>query len=115
MFEINIALRHIRSRHRQTIFSVMAVALAVAIITITMSMLSGFTSYIMDSTVENQPHVTVSPEGDEDYIYLYHGLLNYMRGAGGRYCGLSSLSGRFRASVQTQRGRGGTIRHKSRS
>ena len=83
MFEMNIATRHIRSRQRQTIFSVIAVALAVAIITISMSMLSGFTSYIVDATVENQPHVTVSPEDGEDYIYLYHGLLNYIQGQEG--------------------------------
>ena len=104
MFEMNIAIRHIRSRHRQTLFSVMAVALSIAIITITMSMLSGFSSYIVDSTVENQPHVTVSPEEDEDYIYLYHGLLNYVQGQEGviavspRYQGDSALQ--YRHNVE---------------
>jgi len=62
MFETVIALRHIRSRRRQTFFSVMAVALAVAMIIIFMSMLSGFMKNIIDVTVENQPHVTVSPK-----------------------------------------------------
>jgi ABC-type lipoprotein release transport system permease subunit len=82
----------------------MAVALSIAIITITMSMLSGFTSYIVDSTVENQPHVIVSPEEDEDYIYLYHGLLNYVQGQEGviavspRYQGDSALQ--YRHNVE---------------
>nr|QNO44559.1 hypothetical protein OHNFDOKE_00008 [Methanosarcinales archaeon ANME-2c ERB4]QNO45012.1 hypothetical protein BPECEDMP_00008 [Methanosarcinales archaeon ANME-2c ERB4] len=98
MFEMNIAIRHIRSRQRQTLFSVIAVALAVAIITISMSMLSGFTSYIVDATVENQPHVTVSPEEDEDHIYLYHGLLNYIQAQDG----VIAVSPRYRGDCALQ-------------
>ena len=79
MFEMTIAIRHIRSRRRQTFFSVIAVALAVAIIIISMSMLSGFMKNIIDVTVENQAHITVSPREDEDFIFLYHGLENYIR------------------------------------
>ncbi len=83
MFEIIIALRHIKSRRRQTFFSVIAVALAVAMIIIFMSMLSGFMKNIIDVTVENQPHITVSPKVKEDYIYLYHGLTNFILAQGG--------------------------------
>jgi lipoprotein-releasing system permease protein len=79
MFELEIALRHIRSRKRQTLFSVMAVALAVAIIVISMSMLSGFMKYIIDVTVENQAHISISPKENEDYIFLYHGLEDFIR------------------------------------
>jgi lipoprotein-releasing system permease protein len=78
MFEMVIALRHIRSRRRQTFFSIIAVALAVAMIIIFMSMLSGFMKNIIDVTVENQPHVTVSPKVKEDYIFLYHGLEKFI-------------------------------------
>lgn len=74
MFELDIAIRHIRSRRRQTLFSVVAVALSVAIIIISMSMLSGFMKNVIDVTVENQAHITISPEEEEEYIYLYHGL-----------------------------------------
>ncbi|MBN1133766.1 MAG: ABC transporter permease [Methanosarcinaceae archaeon] len=83
MFEVDIAFRHIRSRRRQTMFSVMAVALAVAIIIISMSMMSGFMKTIIDVTVENQPHITVSPKEGEDYIYLYHGFEDYVLGQEG--------------------------------
>ena len=78
MFEVDIAFRYISSRRRQTMFSVMAVALAVAIIVISMSMMSGFMKNIIDVTVENQAHITVSPKEGEDYIYLYHGLEDYV-------------------------------------
>jgi len=79
MFEINIALRHIKARHRQTTFSVIAVALSVAIIIVSISMLTGFRENIIETTVENQAHITVSPKENEDYISLYHGLEGFIR------------------------------------
>lgn len=78
MFELDVATRHIKSRHRQTLFSVIAVSLAVAIIIIFMSMMGGYTSILIDSTTENQAHITIMPKEDEDYIHLYHGLENYI-------------------------------------
>jgi len=57
----------------------MAVALAVAIIIISTSMLSGFVKQIIDITVENQAHITVLPKENEDFIFLYHGLENKIR------------------------------------
>lgn len=78
MFELSVAMRHIKSRQRQTLFSVIAVALSVAIIIVTMSLMSGYISVLIDSTVENQAHITVNPEENEDYIYLYHGLEDYI-------------------------------------
>jgi len=78
MFELDVATRHIRSRRRQTLFSIIAVALAVGIIIISMSMMGGYTSLLIDSTTENQPHITIMPKDGEDYIHLYHGLENYV-------------------------------------
>ncbi len=78
MFELDVAARHIRSRHRQTIFSIIAVSLAVGIIIIAMSMMSGYTTIWIDSIVENQAHITVHPKENEDYIHLYHGLENHI-------------------------------------
>jgi len=78
MFELDVATRHIKSRRRQTLFSIIAVSLAVGIIIIFMSMMSGYTSILIDSTIENQAHITVMPKEDEDYIHLYHGLENHI-------------------------------------
>jgi len=78
MFELDVASRHIKSRRRQTIFSVIAVSLAVGIIIIFMSMMGGYTSILIDSTTENQAHITVMPKEGEDYIHLYHGLENHI-------------------------------------
>jgi lipoprotein-releasing system permease protein len=78
MFELDIAARHIRSRRRQTIFSIIAVSLAVGIIIVAMSMMSGYTNIWIDSIIENQAHITVQPKENEDYIYLYHGLESYL-------------------------------------
>lgn len=78
MFELDVAARHISSRRRQTIFSIIAVSLAVGIIIIAMSMMSGYTSIWVDSIIENQAHITVLPKENEDYIYLYHGLENHI-------------------------------------
>jgi lipoprotein-releasing system permease protein len=74
MFELDVAARHIRSRRRQTIFSIIAVALAVGIIIVAMSMMSGYTDILIDSAVEKQAHVTILPKENEDYIHLYRGL-----------------------------------------
>ncbi len=74
MFEFDVAARHIKSRRRQTLFSIIAVALSVGIIIVFMSMMSGYMSILIDSTIENQAHITVLPKEGEDYIHLYHGL-----------------------------------------
>ena len=78
MFELDVATRHIRSRRRQTLFSIIAVSLAVGIIIIFMSMMGGYTSILIDSTTENQAHITIMPKEDDDYIHLYHGLENHV-------------------------------------
>lgn len=78
-----ISYRHIRSRKRQTILSVGAVALAVAISLTSISLENGFQEMLFDIIVEDLPHVSVSPNEGEDYIHLYHNLMEIIRESGG--------------------------------
>lgn len=71
MFELEIARRHIFRNPRMAFFTVLSVALSVAIIVIMMGMMGGFQDEIINSTVENNPHIRVDPKEDEKYIYLY--------------------------------------------
>ncbi len=72
MYELKIALRQVFSRRRQTFFAILAVALAVAVITVMMAMLSGFQEELITSSIENNPHIVVSPQNEkEEFIHLY--------------------------------------------
>ncbi len=71
MYEFGIARRHIFSKRRNAAFSVIAVALAITVIVVLMSLMSGFQADLIDKTVENSPHITISPEED-DFIHLYN-------------------------------------------
>ncbi|WP_406658239.1 ABC transporter permease [Methanolobus sp. ZRKC2] len=73
MYELQIALRHISARKRLTFFAVFAVALAIGVIVVLMSMMSGFTEELVDTTVENSPHIVIGPmEDDQEYIHFYN-------------------------------------------
>lgn len=74
-YELFIALRHIKARRRQTILSVAAIAIAVMILMVSQSFMAGFTQELYSKTVNNLPHVVVSPEDGEDYIYLYKNIV----------------------------------------
>ncbi|HII79395.1 MAG TPA: ABC transporter permease [Methanosarcina sp.] len=74
-YELLIALRQLRARKFQTLLSVGAIALAVMVLTVSHSLLAGFTGELYNTTVEKLPHVSVSPEEGEDYIYLYGTLI----------------------------------------
>lgn len=75
MYEMRIAMRHVRSQRRQAIFSILAVALAVAVITVMMGLLTGFQNELITSSIENNPHITVNPKSDEEeFIHLYRQL-----------------------------------------
>ncbi|MCQ1534964.1 ABC transporter permease [Methanosarcina sp. KYL-1] len=74
-YELLIALRQLRARKFQTLLSVGAIALAVMILTVSHSLLLGVTGEIYNITVDKLPHVSVSPEEGEDYIYLYGTLV----------------------------------------
>ncbi|MCQ1536113.1 ABC transporter permease [Methanosarcina sp. KYL-1] len=72
MYELKIALRQVLSRRRQTVFAIMAVALAVAVITVMMAMLSGFQGELVKASIENNPHIVIGPaDEEEEFIHLY--------------------------------------------
>jgi lipoprotein-releasing system permease protein len=74
-YELFIALRQIRTRKFQTLLSVGAIALAVMVLTVSQALMVGFTGELYDTTVNKLPHVSVSPQEGEDYIYLYGTLV----------------------------------------
>lgn len=74
-FEIAVVMRHIVYRRRATLLSVAAIALAVAISLLFVSMQDGLKDMLFDVIVEDLPHVTVSPKDGDDYIYLYKSLI----------------------------------------
>ena len=74
-FELSVVMRHIAYRKRGTFLSVAAIALAVAISLISVSMQDGFQGMLFDIIVEDLPHVTVTPREGDDYIYLYRSLM----------------------------------------
>ena len=74
-YELFIALRHIKARRRQTILSVAAIGIAVMILMVSQSFMAGFTQELYNKTINNLPHVVVSPEDGEDYIYLYKNIV----------------------------------------
>jgi lipoprotein-releasing system permease protein len=74
VYELFIAIRHLTSRRRQTIFSVLAVGLAVMGLMWSQAVMVGFTDEMYSKTVDRMAHVTVEPKEDEDYIHLYRKL-----------------------------------------
>ncbi len=74
VFELFIAVRHLTSKRRQTILSVMAIGLAVMALMVSQALMVGFTQELYAKTVDKMPHVTVKPKSGEDYIYLYQDL-----------------------------------------
>jgi len=74
VYELFIAIRHLTSRRRQTIFSVLAVGLAVMLLMWSQALMVGFTDEMYAKTVDRMAHVTVEPQEDEDYIHLYRKL-----------------------------------------
>ncbi|MDF1558133.1 MAG: ABC transporter permease, partial [ANME-2 cluster archaeon] len=75
MYELFIAIRHLTSRRRQTIFSVLAVGMAVFMLMWTQALMVGFTNEMYEKTVDRMAHVTVEPQDGEDYIHLYRKLV----------------------------------------
>ncbi len=74
VYELFIAIRHLTSRRRQTIFSLLAVGLAVMGLMWSQAVMVGFTDVMYEHTVDRMAHVTVEPKEDEDYIHLYRKL-----------------------------------------
>jgi len=78
--ELFIALRHIRKRKRQTLLSVGAIAIAVMMLVVSNAFMAGFTNLLYESTVEDMPHVTVTPPEDEEHIHLYKNVMGNIYG-----------------------------------
>ena len=73
-----MALKHIRTRKRQTALAVGAVGLAVAIIIIMRSLMNGSFETFFQIIFELAPHVLVTPKDGEEHIYLYKTLMEFI-------------------------------------
>ncbi|MCU0637492.1 MAG: ABC transporter permease [Methanothrix sp.] len=74
VFEIAVVRRHITYRKWRTFLSVGAVAIAVAISIIFISIQNGFSDFLFDIVFRFLPHVTISPVEGEDYLHLYRSI-----------------------------------------
>lgn len=92
LFEAQIARRHIIARRRQTTLSVSVVALAVFVSIFFTSLANGSQQLLSDIIIEKLPHITVSPKEGEDYIYLYHSLVERISSLKGVQTAAFSLS-----------------------
>lgn len=75
-FEFSVVSRHITYRKWRTFLSVGAVALAVGISIVFISIQNGFSDFLFDIVFRFLPHITVSPQEGEDYIHLYRGIVD---------------------------------------
>jgi len=73
-FEIAMVRRHITYRKWRTFLSVGAVAIAVAISIVFISIQNGFSDFLFDIVFRFLPHITVIPEEGEDYLHLYRSI-----------------------------------------
>jgi len=74
LFELEVARKHIISDPKMVLFTVLAVALAIGVIVVMMGINEGYKTDLVNSLVENNPHLTISPKENEDYITLYRTL-----------------------------------------
>jgi lipoprotein-releasing system permease protein len=75
-FEFSVVSRHITFRKWRTFLSVAAVALAVAISIVFISIQNGFSDFLFDIVFRFLPHITVSPPEGENYLHLYRGIVD---------------------------------------
>jgi lipoprotein-releasing system permease protein len=73
-FEFAVVSRHITYRKWRTFLSVGAVALAVAISIVFVSIQNGFSDFLFEIVFRFLPHITVSPLEGKDYIHLYKSI-----------------------------------------
>lgn len=110
MYELKIAITQVFSRKRQTFFAVLAVTLAIAVITVMMAMLSGFQTELIQSTIENSPHIVINPEHEGDSIHLYKYISSKIREKQGvvavspKYLGQAALKYRDKAEAVSLQG-----------
>lgn len=89
---LTIAMRHVVRRRRQTLLSILAVALAVSISVIFTSLITGQQQILTDLVDEKLPHVVVEPKEGEDFIHLYHNLRDKINSQPGIRSAAISLS-----------------------
>jgi len=70
MFELNVALRHIVTNRRGTAFTLISVAIAVAIIIMSLGLTESVSSQIIENTVNKNPHILIGPKESESYINM---------------------------------------------
>ena len=75
-FEFAVVSRHITYRKWRTFLSVGAVALAVAISIVFISIQNGFSDFLFDIVFRFLPHITVSPLEGESYLHLYRSIVD---------------------------------------
>ncbi|MCC6718255.1 MAG: ABC transporter permease [Acetobacteraceae bacterium] len=62
MLPLSIAAAHLRSRRRQTLVSVLGVALGVGVFIAVTGLMGGFQSYFRTQMIDSNPHVTITDE-----------------------------------------------------
>jgi len=75
-FEFAVVSRHITYRKWRTFLSVGAVALAVAISIVFISIQNGFSDFLFDIVFRFLPHITVSPQVGDSYLHLYRSIVD---------------------------------------
>ena len=91
MFELDVALRHIISNRRGTAFTLISVAIAVAIIIMSLGLTESVSSQIIENTVNKNPHLLIGPKEGESYINMYRSLSE----VAGSYPGVLAVSPRL--------------------
>lgn len=76
IFEFSVASRHITYRKWRTALAVGAVALALGITIVSVSIQNGFQEFLFDIVFKNLPHATVSPVEGETYLHLYRTIMD---------------------------------------
>ena len=74
MYELDVALRHIATNRRGTAFTLISVAIAVAIIIMSLGLTESVSSQIIENTVNKNPHLLINPKEGESYINMYRSL-----------------------------------------
>jgi lipoprotein-releasing system permease protein len=75
-FEFAVVSRHITYRKWRTFLSVGAVALAMAISIVFISIQNGFSDFLFDIVFRFLPHITVSPLEGDSYLHLYQSIVD---------------------------------------
>lgn len=74
MYELDVALRHIATNRRGTAFTLISIAIAVAIIMMSLGLTESVSSQIIENTVNKNPHLLINPKEGESYINMYRSL-----------------------------------------